>query len=246
MAESNVKKNQEQAGEGGQQAQATQQQSGRQAQAAQQEGGQQGSMQTRGQQSPQRGLSRRSPAFPSLMALSPREFFSMNPFEMMRRFTDEMDRAFEGFGLAPAARGTQTSLWTPAVEIFEQDGNLVVYAELPGLNKEDVRVEVTDQGLVIQGERRREQEENRQGFYRSERSYGSFYRLIPLSEEVNAEEARANFNNGILEVTLPMPTAQQRRRQIPIGEGGGQRQAPAGAAGETAGGQQSRSTGSGR
>src|SRR5207245_1908644 len=133
-----------------------------------------------------------------------------------------------------------TSMWSPPVEVFEREGNLVVHAELPGLNKDDVKVEITDDGIVIQGERKHEHEENREGFYRSERSYGSFYRFIPLGEEVKAEEARANFNNGILEVTIPMPTAQQRRRQIPIGEGGGQ---PRTTTSETAGGRQTKATG---
>jgi HSP20 family molecular chaperone IbpA/Arc/MetJ-type ribon-helix-helix transcriptional regulator len=86
----------------------------------------------------------------------------------------------------------------PAVEVRERDGNLVVSAELPGLNKDDVKVEVTGDGLVIQGERKREQEEERGGVHRSERSYGSFYRSIPLPEGANIEQAKAQFNNGVL------------------------------------------------
>jgi len=173
-----------------------------------------------------------------MFSLSPRDFFSLSPFEMMRRFTDEMDRAFENFGLTRGFGG-ETGMWSPPVEVFEREGNLVVRAELPGLNKDEVKVEITDDGLVIQGERKREHEENRQGFYRSERSYGSFYRFIPLGEEVNAEQARANFNNGILEVTVPVSATQQRRRQIPIGESAGQTQTTAG---ETTGGRQAKTT----
>ena len=101
----------------------------------------------------------------------------------------------------------------------ERDGNLVVSAELPGLNKEDVKVEVTADGLIIQGERKREHEEDRGGVHRSERSYGSFYRSIPLPEGANIEQAKAQFNNGVLEVRVPIPKSQQKTRQIPIEAG---------------------------
>ena len=67
-----------------------------------------------------------------------------------------------------------------------------------------------------QGERKREHEEKQEGFYRSERSYGRFYRLIPLPEDAKLDESRAQFNNGVLEVRIPVPEAQKRRREIPI------------------------------
>ncbi len=74
--------------------------------------------------------------------------------------------------------------------------------------------------LVIQGERKEEHEEKKEGFYRSERSYGQFYRLIPLPDDVNLDQVRADFNNGVLEITVPVPQTQQRRNEIPIGVGG--------------------------
>jgi HSP20 family protein len=200
-----------------------------------QQGSQQGqntqstAMQTTGQGEQWRqggGLTRRGSWTPSLFSLSPREFFSASPFELMRRFTEEMDRAFEGWGLSRDSRfgGSQSALWSPAVEVFERDNNLVVRADLPGLNKDDVKVEMTDDGLVIQGERKRESEEKGEGWYRSERSYGQFYRLIPLPEGANAEQAKAQFENGVLEVSVPVPESQRRRRSIPIETSGGQAQ----------------------
>ena len=188
-----------------------------------------------------RGVARR-PAAQSLFSLTPRDFFSNSPFDLMRRFTDEMDRAFGAFGLSPSrmVAGTplegvmsaeqsgltgQMSVWTPAIEIFEKGNDLIIYAELPGLNKDEVKVEVTDEGLIIQGERRQERQETRQGFRHSERSYGHFYRFVPLDESVNADEATAQFNNGVLELTIPMVQQQTRRRQIQIQEGRGQAQA---------------------
>lgn len=181
-------------------------------------------MQTSGGGGQQAGLERRGSFLPSLFSLSPRDFFNTNPFELMRRFTDEMDRAFENFGLTRnwGYGGGESAFWSPAVEVFERDNNLVVHAELPGLSKDDVKVEMTDDGLVIQGERKREHEEKGEGFYRSERSYGQFYRLIPLPEGANADQATAQFENGILEVSVPVPESQRRRRTIPIGPGGTQ------------------------
>jgi len=88
-----------------------------------------------------------------------------------------------------------------------------------GLSKDDVRVELTDEGLVLEGERRSELEEEREGMYRSERSYGSFCRVIPLPEGCDASGAEAHFENGVLEITLPLPEAATRARRIEIQEG---------------------------
>ena len=141
----------------------------------------------------------------------------MSPFALMRRFTDEMDRVFEGRG---RESGGQRAQWSPAVEVTERDGKLEVVADLPGIKENDVKVEVTDEGLVIQGERKQEHEERREGYYRSERSYGQFYRVIPLPEDANVDQARAEFHNGELRISIPVPEQQRRTRQIPIGTSG--------------------------
>ncbi len=166
------------------------------------------------QSTQQRGVSRRS-SEPFFSSLAPSDFFSMNPFALMRRMQEEMERAF-------ASGGQQGSrAWTPAIEVSERDGNYVVCAELPGLRPDDVTVEVTDHALVIEGERRQEQEQNEGGVHRTERSYGRFYRAVPLPEGVNGEQAQANFKDGVLEVKIPMPQQQEQRRRIPI-QGGSQ------------------------
>lgn len=159
------------------------------------------------------GIARRGELFPSLFSLSPREFFSASPFELMRRFTDEMDRIFAGFGRS------EERMWAPAIEVRQKDNNLVVTAELPGIKKEDVKLEVTDDGLIIEGERKREEERREEGYYHSERSYGRFRRLIPLPQDANIDKANASFNDGVLEVTIPVPQQEQRRREIPIETG---------------------------
>jgi HSP20 family protein len=106
--------------------------------------------------------------------------------------------------------------------VRESNGTLSVSAELPGLNKEDVKVEINNHALIIQGERKRESDEERGGIHRSERSYGSFYREIALPEGAKLDQAKAEFNNGVLEVKVPIPQDQKTTRQIPI-EGASER-----------------------
>jgi len=159
-----------------------------------------------------------------------------SPFSFMRRFSEEMDRLFDDFGMfggltSPGFGGSlfspslgrefeQMAGWSPQTEVFERVNELVVRADLPGLTKDDINVDIEDDQIIIQGERRDEREENREGFYQSERSYGSFYRSIPLPEGIDAEQANATFNNGVLEITLPKPEQTKRGRRLEIGEGG--------------------------
>ena len=159
--------------------------------------------------------------FPSVFSVSPGEFFTMSPITLMRRFTEDIDRAF---GFTGRGRGgeyqEQELAWVPPVEIQQQGNNLVIRAELPGLSENEVRVEATEEGLVIQGEKRREHTSEEAGWHHSERIYGRFYRLIPLPETAKVEEANANFHNGVLEITVPVPEMEKRRRQIPVGTSG--------------------------
>src|SRR5690242_16512621 len=150
-----------------------------------------------------RALSRNRGWDPLSSSLMPSDFFGTDPFSFMRRFHDEMDRRMAQIFGNESGQGAGS--WRPAVEIAERNGQLCIHAELPGVKPEDVKVEATDNALVIHGERKDEHEENKSGVYRSERRYGSFYREIPLPEGVNAEQAQANFKDGVLEVTLPMP-----------------------------------------
>ena len=200
----------------------------------------QGEQSTGGEQRQGSGLARHGAWTPALFPPGAREFFSSGPLGMMRRFSEEMNRAFgrlfEDFGLSEGRGFGGPTSWSPAVEVFERDNNMVVRAELPGLSKDDIKVEMTDEGLVIQGERKREQEEEREGWYRSERSYGQFRRLIPMPEGVNAEQAKARFENGVLEVTAPIPESTRRRRSIPIEIGEGRVETSEGRTAQTASG----------
>lgn len=164
---------------------------------------------------------RRATFFPSL--------WEDNPFVFMRRFAGDMERFFEDFGsfrvmpllrrdVWPRVGEFGRAVWTPQVEVFERDGHFTVRADLPGVTKEDVKVEVVDAALTISGERKEEKEEKGEGFYRTERTYGSFFRRIPLPEGAKAEEAEATFKNGVLEVSMPAPKREPTGRTLEIKE----------------------------
>ena len=110
-------------------------------------------------------------------------------------------------------------LWTPQIETFQRGNEFVVRADLPGLSRDDVKVDVTDDSITLQGERREEHEEDREGYYRSERTYGSFYRVVPLPEGALTDSAKAQFNNGVLEIVLQAPPKEiSRGRRLEISE----------------------------
>jgi HSP20 family protein len=136
----------------------------------------------------------------------------LNPFALMKEFAEEMDRSFAGLPLAE----TEMREWAPAVEYKRQNGNLVVSAELPGLKKEEVTVEITPEALTLKGERKREKKEEKEGYFRSERTYGRFYRYVPLPEGAKVEQAEAKIADGVLTVTVPIPEEKENRRTIEV------------------------------
>ncbi len=172
-------------------------------------------------------IARRAPHLPSLWAGS--------PFALMHRFAEEMDRLFEDFDLGFGLRRPRfarlgrelrrrekelaQAVWSPQVDVLEREGQFVVRADLPGLTKDNIKIEITDDTLTIQGERQEKEEEKREGYYRSECSYGSFYRAIPLPEGVDTAKASATIRNGVLEVTIPAPKHEEARgRRIEVQE----------------------------
>ena len=160
--------------------------------------------------------------------LAPKTPETGNPFGMMRRFTKDMERLFNDFeefrfsnffaDFAPFRMEFDKAKWVPQIEVLQNNGQLLVRADLPGLTKDDVNVELTNDMLTISGERKEEKEEKREGYYRSERSYGSFYRELPLPEGAKTEDAAATFHNGVLEITMPVPKVETSTRKIEIKE----------------------------
>ena len=158
-------------------------------------------------------------------------WLSTNPFALMDRMTEEMDnlfdRVFRDVGLAPRDRmahnlltsGGRDLSWMPRIETVQKGDQYIVRAELPGLKKDDVQVDLGENALTIRGERREEHEEERQGYFHSEREYGQFYRTVPLPDGDIAESAKASFRNGVLEVTMQAPPAEAARgRRLEIAD----------------------------
>ena len=162
-----------------------------------------------------------------------------DPFALMRRMQEDMDQLFSTFGFGRlgsspifgsmlsndfadlptfGGRGsTSEGLWSPQIETFRRGNQIVVRADLPGVDKDDVNVSVDNGVLTISGERSAENEDEGDGWYRTERSYGSFYRALPLPEGVDAGHCDASFKDGVLEVTLPAPAEENaRKKRIPV------------------------------
>jgi HSP20 family protein len=107
--------------------------------------------------------------------------------------------------------------WVPAIDVFEKDNRLVTKIELPGIKKEDIRVEIADGQLAIAGERKSEVEQTQDQFYRREWAYGSFYRAVPLPDGVKLEDITATYADGVLVVSVPLPVKRpSRTHRVPI------------------------------
>jgi HSP20 family protein len=163
------------------------------------------------------------------MAMRHPTFFA-SPFALLERLADEMAGVFERAGqrrqgLAPRGASLPAQ-WEPDIDMFQRGNELVIRADIPGLSPDDVTVEISDDAVTVSGERREEREEDRGGVYRFERSYGAFLRVIPLPVGAIADQARANFRDGVLEIVVPAPPEQVsrgRRVEISQGEAGSQR-----------------------
>jgi HSP20 family protein len=167
--------------------------------------------------SERQGMTRREPGSPQ------------NPFRMLEELAAEMDSVFDDFGLGRSwfgprqgwprlgtGRHSRAEAWIPEIEVAQQGNEFVIHADLPGMKKDDVRVDVTDGDVTISGERRVEEETKEGGVYRSERSYGTFCRTIPLPDGAMTDQAKATFQDGVLDIRMPAPPESTRGRRLEI------------------------------
>ena len=143
-----------------------------------------------------------------------------DPFRDLRTLQEEVNRLFSmnltrGFGEEGIGRGA----WNPSVDIYENKDQIVVEAELPGMNREDFELTVENNVITLRGERRFEKKDDSDNYHRVERSYGSFTRSFTLPQTVSAEGATAEYSNGVLRVTLPKREETKSRRIAVTGEG---------------------------
>lgn len=140
--------------------------------------------------------------------------------EMERMMEEAFHRPFFGINAAPFRNLFQRiggpGEITPAVDVFEEKGEVVVKAELPGVKREDIGVQLVGRTMTISGERKSEERVERKDYLRLERSYGSFSRTLSLPEGVDADQARATFKEGILEVRFPRISVEGAARQVPV------------------------------
>jgi len=143
------------------------------------------------------------------------------PFRTLERFAEEVNRIFDDFGLGRG--GTRVSgyegamTWAPRVDVSQHKGELIIRADLPGVDKDEVKINMTEDTVTIHGERHRAQEEERDGVYRSERSYGAFYRSVALPPGTASDQAKASFKDGVLEIRMPAAPGA-KGRPLPISE----------------------------
>ena len=142
------------------------------------------------------------------------------PLRELSSLQTEMNRLFNAAFDAPAGGGNGVRRWTPAMDVLETDEHFVLRADLPGMSESDVSIELEDNVLTLSGERKAEHEEKREGFYRVERSFGSFSRSLTLPKGIDPEGVTAGFDDGVLEVRVPKPEQRKPRKiSISVGEG---------------------------
>jgi HSP20 family protein len=144
-----------------------------------------------------------------------------DPFRDLRTLQEEVNRLFStnltrGFAEEGIGRGA----WNPSVDIYENKDQIVLEAELPGMNREDFELSVENNVIVLRGERQFEKKDDADNYHRVERSYGSFTRSFTLPQTVSAEGATAEYSNGVLRVTLPKREEAKARRIQITGESG--------------------------
>lgn len=132
------------------------------------------------------------------------------------RFRNEMDSLFDDFmEQFPARRDLGDRMWSPEVDVHETDNEVVIKAEIPGMDQKDVNITVKDNVLTLKGEKKKEEEVKEANYHRLERSYGTFARTFTLPSMVLADKASAKYKNGVLSITLPK-TEEVKPKEIAV------------------------------
>ena len=139
-----------------------------------------------------------------------------NPFQKMQHEINKLfDSFFDDSQIAPFGRGFESTF--PKIDIKDNDKEVIVEAEVPGMDDKDIEISLSNNVLTIRGEKRQDKEEKRDQYYFAERAYGAFHRDIPLHCEIEQDNVQANYKKGVLIIKLPKtPAAQQKIKSIPI------------------------------
>lgn len=142
-----------------------------------------------------------------------------DPVREMDSLQSDMNRVFDRFFDAKSTSGNGAARrWIPSMDLVESEEELILRADLPGMTRDDVNIEIKDGVLTISGERRAEHQDRAEGFHRVERAFGSFSRSLSLPDGIDAGKVEADFKDGVLEVRVPKPEQSQPTR-VQIGSG---------------------------
>jgi len=137
-----------------------------------------------------------------------------NPWREMSAMPDRLDRLFDDpfFRLGRMAEDSGLGMWNPAVDLYEKDDYVMIKAELPGVDKNDINIDLKDRLLTLSGERTHEKETNEENYYRRERSYGKFQRTFTLPADVDSDQIKAEFKDGVLQIEIPKPEEKKAKK----------------------------------
>ncbi|HTY08025.1 MAG TPA: Hsp20/alpha crystallin family protein [Candidatus Edwardsbacteria bacterium] len=148
--------------------------------------------------------------------MTPNELVKFDPFNELQAFQDDMNHLFSDFfGRVPAKRSLTEGLWAPLMDIEETKDELVIKAEVPGMTKDDIKIQINNDILSISGERKHEEETRDKTYHRIERTYGKFQRIIRMPTEVQSDKTKAAYENGVLTIRIPK-SEKVKPREISI------------------------------
>jgi len=138
-----------------------------------------------------------------------------DPFRDLTTFRERMNKLFEDTLSTREEKDLMATAWSPSVDIYETENEIVLSAELPGVSEDDVEIKIEDRTLSLKGERKLEKETKEENYHRIERSYGSFYRSFTLPNNVDMEKIKAEHDNGILKISMPKkPELKPRKIKV--------------------------------
>lgn len=137
-----------------------------------------------------------------------------NPWREMPAMPDRLNRFFDDpfFSMGRMAEDSGLGMWNPAVDLYEKDDHFMIKAELPGVDKNDINIDLKDRLLTLSGERTHDKEVNEENYYRRERSYGKFQRAFTLPADVDSDKIEAAFNDGVLQIKVPKPEEKKAKK----------------------------------
>ena len=140
-----------------------------------------------------------------------------NPWREMPAVPGRLNRFFDDpfLRLSRLADDSEMGMWNPVVDLYEKDDHYMIKAELPGVDKNDIKIDLKDRRLTLSGERSYDNEVKEENYYRRERTYGKFQRAFTLPEDVDSEEIKAEYKDGVLQIEVPKPE-EKKARQVTV------------------------------